>query len=117
MIIPKFASPKPFIADLINDNEFDLKQFGIDGKVISTPGHTEGSQSVLLGEKLISGDTFINIKKGIIFPHFADNPTTLLKTWRQLFRLGIKEIYPGHGPKFKIEKAFLEYEKWKQKIT
>ena len=100
----------------MNDAEFDLATFKIEGKVISTPGHTPGSQSVIFGDRLISGDTFINIRKGMIFPHFAEDPKMVLKTWEMLFHLGIHEIYPGHGNTFKIEKAVLAYEKWKLKI-
>jgi len=109
IITPKYASPKPFLANLINEDEFDLTEFGIKGKIISTPGHTEGSQSVLLGKKLISGDTFINLPNGIIFPHFANDPEILLETWQKLFDLGIEEIYPGHGKPFKEEKAKEEF--------
>ncbi len=116
MIYSKYASPEPFVADIINEDEFSLNEFGIDGKIISTPGHTNGSQSVLLGKKLISGDTFINILNGTIFPHFADEPKTLLETWQNLFDLGIEEIYPGHGPKLNVEKVFPEFEKWKLKL-
>ncbi len=114
-IYPRFASPKPFIADLINENEFDLQDFNIDGKVISTPGHTNGSQSVLLNKTLISGDTFVNMRNGDIFPPFANEPKILLETWQNIFDLGIENIYPGHGKMFKIEKAVAEFEKWKKK--
>ena len=114
-IYPRFASPKPFIADIINENEFDLQDFNIDGKVISTPGHTNGSQSVLLNKTLISGDTFVNMRNGDIFPPFANEPKILLKTWQNIFDLGIENIYPGHGKMFKIEKAVAEFEKWKNK--
>ena len=117
LIVPKHASPKPFTADIINEDEFSLNEFGIDGKIISTLGHTNGSQSVLLSKELISGDTFINMKNGIIFPHFADDPKTLLETWQYLFDLGIEEIYPGHGPKMNIEKVIPEFEKWKKKLN
>jgi len=116
IILPKYASPKPFCANLTNENEFDLGDFGINAKIISTPGHTEGSQSVLLGKKLISGDTFIHMPNGIIFPHFANDPKTLLETWKQLFDLGIEEIYPGHGKPFKTEKALPEFGRWKKRI-
>lgn len=116
-VYPRFASPKPFKADMINEDEFDLKEFGFDAKIISTPGHTKGSQSVLLGKILISGDTFINIRNGKIFPPFANEPKILLKTWQQLFDLGIGEIYPGHGKPFKVEKALEEFEKWKKKVN
>jgi glyoxylase-like metal-dependent hydrolase (beta-lactamase superfamily II) len=53
---------------------------------------------------------------GIIFPHFCDDPKTLLATWQKLFDLGIEEIYPGHGKPFKVEKALVEFERWKKKI-
>ncbi len=115
-IYSKYASPKPFLADLINNGEFSLTDFGIDGKIISTPGHTNGSQSVLLGKRLISGDTFINMKNGTIFPHFANNPKTLIKTWQYLIGLGIEEIYPGHGPKMAVEQVMPEFEHWKKKL-
>jgi glyoxylase-like metal-dependent hydrolase (beta-lactamase superfamily II) len=116
IIAPRFASPKPFTAELVNNDEFSLSGFGIDGKVISTPGHTSGSQSVLVGKKLITGDTFLNLSNGIFFPHFADNPEILLETWQKLFNLDIEEIYPGHGKPFRVEKAYPEFEKWKKKF-
>ncbi len=116
IVVPKFASPKAFEAQLTNENEFDLNRFGIDGKIISTPGHSAGSQSVVLGKTLISGDTFINIRNGIIFPPFANEPKTLLETWQMLFDMGIEEIYPGHGKAFKVEKAIEEFERWKIKL-
>ena len=116
-LMPKFASPKPFTADRINTDEFDLSSYGIDAKVISTPGHSAGSQSVLLGETLISGDTFINLRNGVIFPHFADDPVKLLKTWQNIYDLGVKIIYPGHGPLLKVEKTFPVFDHWRQKLN
>jgi glyoxylase-like metal-dependent hydrolase (beta-lactamase superfamily II) len=101
-VLPRFASPAPFLADIINEGEFDLNEFGIEGKIISTPGHTSGSQSVLVGKTLISGDTFVNMKNGQIFPPFANEPKILLETWQKIFDLGVEEIYPGHGPLLKM---------------
>lgn len=114
---PSFASPKPIVADIVNEDEFDLQEFGINGKVISTPGHTKGSQSVLLDKTLIAGDTFVNLKNGNIFPPFANDPKILLESWQKIFDMGIEMIYPGHGKMFKIEKAFVEFERWKKKIS
>ena len=56
------------------------------------------------------------MKDGTIFPHFANHPKTLLETWQKLFALQIEDIYPGHGPKFKIEKAYPHYERWMKKL-
>lgn len=114
--LPKFASPPPFEAQLINEDEFDLKAFGIDGKVISTPGHTLGSQSVLIGNQLIAGDTFMNRRGDIIFPYFVNDPVTLLHTWKMLFDLGVEKIYPAHGKQLTREKAIAEYKKWRIKF-
>ncbi len=116
IIMPKFASPKPFTATLVNTGEFDLSGYGFDAKVISTPGHSSGSQSVVLGKTLIAGDAFINIRNGIIFPPFADDPVLLLKTWKNIYSLGIEEIYHGHGPKLKVEKTYPVFEYWKKKL-
>jgi len=113
---PKYASPDSFISDIVNSNEFDLNEYGIKGKIIHTPGHTDGSQSVLIGNNLISGDTFIHMRSGTIFPHFANDPKILLNTWQNIFDSEIDTIYPGHGPKFKLEIAIPEFEKWKRKI-
>ncbi len=116
IVVPRFASPKAFEAQLINENEFGLNPFGMDAKIISTPGHTNGSQSVLAGDTLVAGDTFLNLGNGIIFPHFCNDPATLLKTWELLFESGVKTVVPGHGKPFAIEKAKPEFEKWKKKI-
>lgn len=113
---PRYASPRPFTAQLINHDEFDLSPYGIPGKVISTPGHTIGSQSVLVGKNLIAGDCFLNLKSGRIFPPFSDYPYTLLNTWQQLFSMEIEWVYPGHGKRFRIENAYPDYERWNQKL-
>ncbi len=115
-VFPGFASPKPFVADLVNDSEFDLNPFGIEGKVIATPGHSAGSQSVLLENSLIAGDAFVNMRNGRIFPPFADEPKVLLETWQKIFNMRIEVIYPGHGEKFKVEKAFPDFKKWSKKL-
>ncbi len=117
LITPKFASPRPFVADLINEEIFDLKDFGLDGKVISTPGHTTGSQSVLLGKNLIAGDTVVNFKNGKIFPPFCNEPVVLLQTWKKLLELEIEKIYPGHGKSLSREDIIPEFEKWSKRFA
>jgi len=117
LVFPRFASPKAFTANIVNEDEFDLQGFGLNGRVISTPGHSAGSQSVLLNDMLISGDAFINLRNGIIFPHFADDPEMLLRTWKHLYDRGVKIIYPGHGPRMKVEKTFPAFEHWKKKLN
>ena len=109
---PGYASPRPFEADIFVDDRLDLRPYGLDASIIHTPGHTIGSQSVLVGDELIAGDCFFNIRGKMVFPPFADDEDQLLETWRKLFERGIKTIYPGHGLKFPVEKAKKTY--WKK---
>jgi len=67
LMIP--PSRKPQIAglepDIILDDEFDLAQFGISGKVIATRGHTAGSVSVILDSgEAIAGDLLTGMMSG-----------------------------------------------------
>lgn len=116
IVYPKFASPRPFEADIVNEDEMSLYEFGIEGKVISTPGHTNGSQSVLLGDKLIAGDAYVNFQNGKVFPPFANDPTTLLQTWQHIYNLGVKEIFPAHGQKLLAKDTVEEFKRWKKKL-
>ena len=44
--------------DILIEDEMDLDDFGVKGKVISTPGHTDGSVSVFLNSgNCLCGDT------------------------------------------------------------
>ncbi len=115
-LFSNFVSTKPMVADLVNEDEFDLKNYGIDGKVISTPGHSAGSQSVLIGDVLIAGDTFVNMPSGRIFPPFAEEPTVLFRTWEKILNLNVQKIYPAHGKPFSYERIPDEMEKWKTKL-
>ena len=51
---------KPVHPDIIIDDDFDLKPYGMAGRVIATPGHTDCSLSVMLGDgQAIVGDTIV----------------------------------------------------------
>ncbi|MFO7633107.1 MAG: MBL fold metallo-hydrolase, partial [Caldilinea sp.] len=45
----------PVAASQLIDGDFDLRSFGVDGRVFATPGHTPGSISILLD----SGDAIV----------------------------------------------------------
>lgn len=82
--------------------EMSLDQYGVDGLIIPTPGHTGGSVSVVLptGEAFV-GDLAVNFL-GSVFPPFAESPREILMSWRKLARLGANKIFPGHGPPFGV---------------
>ena len=111
ILMPGYASPPPFEADILVDDRMELGPWGFPATIIHTPGHTEGSQSVIMGDTIISGDTFFNFKYFSVFPPFANSQVELLHTWGRLFSMGLKTIYPGHGPRFDISVAKETYKK------
>lgn len=93
---------------LLDQQEFPLDVFGIEGKIIHTPGHTPGSLSVLLnsGEAMVGcmahdGLPF-RLRPGL--PIYAQDIEKLKQSWKILIDQGAKKIYPGHGNPFPVEK-------------
>jgi hydroxyacylglutathione hydrolase len=89
---------------ILGDEEFSLAEFGITGKVISTPGHSPGSVSIVLdtGDAFV-GDLAMNalpmrLSPGL--PIFADDPQKVKDSWKLLLKDGVKMIYPAHGNPF-----------------
>ncbi|WP_372759236.1 MBL fold metallo-hydrolase [Litorivivens sp.] len=81
-----------------------LPEFG-DWRLLHTPGHTWDSccfyhpgQGILL-----SGDTLLGSQKldRLVVPSIYSNPRQMKATLRQLQKLQIQAVYPGHGsPQF-----------------
>lgn len=101
----KFPLFKPDI--IMEGEEYPLDEFGIDGKVIHTPGHTPGSVSVLLK----TGEAFVGCMAHDGFPFrtspglpiFASDIGEIKRNWKSLIGRGAKIIFPGHGNGFSIE--------------
>lgn len=106
-IFKKLSFPK-FTPDiLLKDKPYPLSEYGIDGQIIFTPGHTIGSISVILD----SGEAFVGcmahnglpfrIRPGL--PIYAQNINAIKECWKSLIDKGVKMVFPGHGKPFPIE--------------
>jgi len=98
------AKAPPVKSDILIEGEMELKKFGIDGKIIHTPGHTPGSVSVILpGGEVIVGDL---IMKGMLrwwqpdYPLFADNMAQLNESIKLIMQRKPAKIFSGHGGPF-----------------
>jgi hydroxyacylglutathione hydrolase len=92
--------------DLIIENELDLNLFGVSGRVISTPGHTKGSISVLLdsGNCIVGdmiGKTFGKVKPGLFCNDIEEN----IKSIKKLINLNAKNLYLSHGGQCGIQEV------------
>ncbi|MGB8707599.1 MAG: MBL fold metallo-hydrolase [Dehalococcoidia bacterium] len=98
------ATTPPLKPNIIIEGELDLSKFGVDGKVIHTPGHTPGSVSVILPNgEFIVGDL---IMRGMLrfwqpnYPLFADNMFQLKESLKLILRKKPTKIYCTHGGLF-----------------
>ncbi len=74
-----------------------LRQVNIPAEIISTPGHSDDSISVVLD----SGETFT----GDLLPEHLNMESTSqsMESWRKLKSKGAKKIYPSHGNIYEIK--------------
>jgi glyoxylase-like metal-dependent hydrolase (beta-lactamase superfamily II) len=81
---------------LQNSRKF-LLGLGLNGEILSTPGHSDDSITLILDEKIaFTGD--------LPLPMFSADPTNQVEqSWQQIRAHQIQTIYPGHGPVRKIE--------------
>jgi glyoxylase-like metal-dependent hydrolase (beta-lactamase superfamily II) len=95
----------PFEPDIVIEDEMDLGPFGVDARVLLTPGHTPGSISVLTAEgDAIVGDLLMGgWLGGKIFSkrpglhYFADDVEQLKASLRYVLSLKPRWLHPGHG--------------------
>jgi glyoxylase-like metal-dependent hydrolase (beta-lactamase superfamily II) len=90
--------------DILLEEDFPLAKYGIKGRIIHTPGHTNGSVSVFLdGGEAIVGDLAMNglpMRRGAGMPIFGNSEREIKQSWQKLINAGAKIIYPGHGDPF-----------------
>jgi hydroxyacylglutathione hydrolase len=106
LIKPFVSHPfPPFTPDLWLDETFALADWGIDGQILPTPGHTAGSISLLFPDNsAIVGDVLMGgYMGGNILPHrpnyhyFADDVAAVHHSLQALVAAGVQTFYPGHG--------------------
>ena len=114
----KFKTPfhvfEPVEPDIVFEEKLELKDYGIDGYILHTPGHTSGSSSLIMGNKAFVGDDMFHV--GIYkYPPFANDEVSLLKSWEKLLHLEVDTFYPAHGKPLGKSKVWEVYEKVKRK--
>jgi len=85
--------------DILVDDTFSLNEYGIRGKIIHTPGHSQSSMSIILdsGEALI-GDMVRPDKDGNIYlGMWYEDKEVLINSLEKVAEQNPKIIYLSHG--------------------
>lgn len=99
-------NPKANFKDITNNNNIvinnsDSRSFfeslNIHGELLSTPGHSDDSISLVIDDKF----AFIGDLPTIFKPE--EYNTVVADSWNMIQQHNVKTIYPGHGEPFEIE--------------
>jgi endoribonuclease LACTB2 len=99
-ILKTYMKPQNHYVDIdLNDNmtlkitleesRAFLSRLGIRGEIISTPGHSDDSVTLILDDgAAFTGD----------LPRALEEQGTIYESWQKIRAFGVKTVYPGHGP-------------------
>jgi glyoxylase-like metal-dependent hydrolase (beta-lactamase superfamily II) len=76
-----------------------LLTIGVHGEIISTPGHTYDSITLILDEGIaFTGDLVYEIM-------IATEDKQSMDSWRRIHEFGVRTVYPGHGKPQQVKQS------------
>jgi glyoxylase-like metal-dependent hydrolase (beta-lactamase superfamily II) len=107
-LMSRFASYPAVDADVAVVETMTLAPFGIDGMLLTTPGHTRGCLSVLVGDQAIVGD-LVSGKfarpRTPSAPLLLEDPDAWARSVRLLLDRGARRFHPAHGGPFDADRV------------
>jgi glyoxylase-like metal-dependent hydrolase (beta-lactamase superfamily II) len=94
--------------DTVFGEELDLYPFGVQARVLHTPGHTPCSSSVVLpGGEAVVGDLVFGMPRPRVpsLPHFATNTGQVEWSIKELLEQGVHTFYTAHGGPFSADQV------------
>ena len=84
--------------DILADERLDMHDMGFNAYILHTPGHSPGSISVIVDDKIaLVGDAMFGIFRWSVFPPFANDVKSLFQSWGKLLETNCKVFLPSHG--------------------
>ena len=105
------------IDKVVGDEGLDLREYGIHGKAIYTPGHSMGSISIVLesGEAFVGdmamNEWYLRMTPGL--PVLADDLDMVVASLKKLLPEKIHTVYPAHGKPFSMNMMLRELDGYK----
>ncbi|MCK5046129.1 MAG: MBL fold metallo-hydrolase [Candidatus Heimdallarchaeota archaeon] len=106
--VPKFLRVyEPVEPDIVINDEYSLQEFGVDAKIIHTPGHTSGTVSLITKQ----GNAFIGccahgVPLRLIpgLPKIAQDIDQVISSWEKIIKEGAKTLHISHGNQLSVDK-------------
>ena len=88
----------PCRPDILVEDVFPLADFGFNAFVMHTPGHSPGSQSVIVDDEIaLVGDAMFGVFPWSVFPPFASDARQMVESWGKLLATNCRLFLPSHG--------------------
>lgn len=94
--------PKNFNINIeLQDNQI-INDYGLDLKIISLPGHTNGSIGILYKDYFFVGDALVNRGKHPSIAYQNQNNDSANKSIKKIIDINPKIVFVGHDKEFKM---------------
>jgi glyoxylase-like metal-dependent hydrolase (beta-lactamase superfamily II) len=99
---PIFTKDKDIVIG--DDGREVLKEIGINGVIVDTPGHSEDSITLITDDgKAYCGDAAMNICGIKPYPIEAEDYIVVKESWARIISSGAKILFPSHGKEFSVD--------------
>ncbi len=110
-VFPGYSKYEPVTADLLWE-ESGYRPEGFPARLLHTPGHTEGSATLIWKERTaFVGDTLFGYEKDDCLPWFANDLQALKQSWQKLLNTPCQWFFPSHGKPVAREMLERSYKK------
>jgi len=92
----------------LKDNQI-IKRYGLNLKIISLSGHTNGSIGIMYKDYLFAGDALVNRKKHPEIAYQNQNNQEALNSYQKIIELSPQIIFVGHDKLVTKDKLKEEY--------
>jgi glyoxylase-like metal-dependent hydrolase (beta-lactamase superfamily II) len=94
----RLARYEPCAPDISAGSLYEFKEPGLNVHIIHTPGHTQGSMSVIVDNEIaLVGDAMFGIFRDKIMPPFGNDKDQIVRSWGKLLETGCRIFLPSHG--------------------
>lgn len=99
------------------DSSFDLGEFGFKARAVHTPGHTDGSLSVIVDEEVaMVGDAMFGVFPWSVFPPYAADAGQMVASWGKLLATHCRLFLPAHGTANSLQQVRKDYDKRRKNV-